>query len=86
MRGRAIGKGAAGEYERALELDAGAYEAHKNLGLLYARQGWLDKAHIHYQQAIDHKPRYVEALNAQGVDLFAAGRVRQGRGTLPRGP
>ena len=30
---------AAGEYQRALELDAGAYEAHKNLGLLYARRG-----------------------------------------------
>ena len=54
-------------------MDAGAYEAHKNLGLLYARQGALDKAHIHYQQAIDHKPRYVEALNAQGLVFLQRG-------------
>ncbi|MDE2743334.1 MAG: tetratricopeptide repeat protein [Gemmatimonadota bacterium] len=67
---------AAGEYQRALELDAGAYEAHKNLGLLYARRGrrgdW-EKAHMHYQQAIDHKPRYVEALNAQGLIFLQRG-------------
>ena len=67
---------AAGEYQRALELDAGAYEAHKNLGLLYARRGLRDdweKAHMHYQQAIDHKPRYVEALNAQGLVFLQRG-------------
>ena len=38
-------------------------------------EGLLDEAHAHYQQAIDNKPEYVEALNSQGLVFMQLGQV-----------
>jgi Tfp pilus assembly protein PilF len=51
------------------------YIAHNDLGNMLAKQGKLDEAIQHYQQALQFNPDYVDAHNNLGVALARQGKL-----------
>ncbi len=51
--------------------------AHNDLGNALANQGRIDEAMAHYQQALEIKPDYVEALNNLGAAFARLGRMNE---------
>lgn len=43
-------------FQRALEIDPEFYEAHNNLGTIYALRGWNDQAKEHWEQSLELNP------------------------------
>ena len=43
-------------FQRALEIDPDLYEAHNNLGTLYALRGWNDQAKEHWEESLQINP------------------------------
>ena len=48
------------EYLEALRIDPGFADAHKNVGLEYARKGLMDKAEFHWRRALQINPGYAD--------------------------
>ncbi len=59
------------EYQKALELNPGSYEAHTSLGVALAGHGQTDEAMAHYRKALEINPNYAKANNNLGVALAA---------------
>ena len=50
------------------------------MGVVYARHGQLEEAHEYYERALGVKPKFVEALNAQGLILMQRGEFEEAQG------
>jgi tetratricopeptide (TPR) repeat protein len=73
---RQIGYWKSGEelFRRALEVTAGNYVAHVNLGNALVATGKISEARGHYQEAIRISPGVAEAHNGLGNVLFRSGK------------
>jgi tetratricopeptide (TPR) repeat protein len=61
-------------FQHAVEVTAGNYVAHNNLGLAMRERGQVDDAISHYESAIAINPRHASAHNNLGEVLLALGR------------
>jgi tetratricopeptide (TPR) repeat protein len=48
-------------FKKALAINPQLAEAHRNLGMVFARQGKLDEAIAHYKEALRIRPDYPDA-------------------------
>jgi len=64
-------------FEHTLDVTAGNYLAHYNLGASLAERGRLDEAIGHYAKALRIKPDLHEAHNNWGVGLWRQGRIKE---------
>jgi len=62
-------------FRHAILVTRNNYLAHYNLGTVLDKQGRLDEALRHFQEALKEKPGYVEACNNLGVVLDEQGRL-----------
>jgi tetratricopeptide (TPR) repeat protein len=64
-------------YAHALDVTAGNYVAHNNLGLTLAEQGNITNAIHHYTEALKIKPGFVHAYNNLGAALAEQGQFEE---------
>jgi len=67
--------GAEHAFRKALELEPGHAEAHKNLAFVLGLQGRFEAALPHHEAALKGLPADAEAHNSQGVALAGLGRL-----------
>lgn len=65
---------AAGQYEKAVQVDDRYAEAYSNLGYCYRKQGDYDRAIKNYQRAIEIKPELAEAHEYIGEAYVELGK------------
>ena len=61
-------------FQHAIDVTAGNYLAHNNLGLALKEEGRIDEAMLHFQEALRIRPQYVEALVNVGEVYLEQGR------------
>jgi len=64
-------------YRTTLSRNASCWMAHNNLGNALQRQGRLEEAVTHYNEAVRLKPDYAEAYNNLGDALHGLGRLEE---------
>jgi Flp pilus assembly protein TadD len=64
-------------WEHALEVTEDNYQAHDQVGTMRARQGRLDTALHHFQEAVRIHPRFIQAQNNLGLALARLGREEE---------
>jgi tetratricopeptide (TPR) repeat protein len=69
-------------YLAAIALDAGYDEPYANLGLLYRRKGWYDKALEQYAKALELRPTNQIVWYNRAVVLERLGRVEEAVASL----
>ncbi|MHC4156479.1 MAG: tetratricopeptide repeat protein [Planctomycetota bacterium] len=62
-------------YTEALRINPDLFNAHSNLGVIYAAQGELDQAVGHFSQAIRIKPDSAGAYCNLGIALQSQGKT-----------
>ncbi|MEW5735545.1 MAG: tetratricopeptide repeat protein, partial [Thermodesulfobacteriota bacterium] len=75
---------AAGNFEKALALHPGYYEARLSYGVSLVRQGRLDEAIAQMQKALEIFPDYPEAHLSLGTALAGTGRFEEAEEHLKR--
>jgi tetratricopeptide (TPR) repeat protein len=70
---------AVAEHERAVDLDPDIVQARINLVILYGRLGNFDKAHEHYQAALNTGAPHAELHYNFGVLAVDKGRIREAK-------
>ena len=53
------------------------FEAHNNLGALYAQRGQPNEAIVHFGKAVELAPQYADGLNNLGVMLAEKGQTAE---------
>ena len=71
-------------FQRAMELKPNLAEPHLNLGDTYLKMGLRGPAELQLRAAVALSPLDTRARNKLGQLLFETGRLRRGRGAVPR--
>jgi len=69
--------GAVAEYEKAVALNPNDAVVRNKLGIIFQRQGEVDKAQKQFEQAVELNPRFAEAWNNIGSCYHAHGKFKQ---------
>ena len=64
-------------YKKVIALDSKFYEAHRNLGSVFWKQGKLTKAIKCYQRALALKPDFIDAIISLGIAFMDQGKLNQ---------
>jgi len=62
-------------FQRAVDVTTDNYVAHNNLGELFAQQGRLDEAAMHFTKALEINPSFAHALHNMGMIFVQRGNL-----------